>query len=56
MLGEERNGLFSSLNLVENLMDVGALADEVGSPHFHYLLLMRIFVVINDSFESIHID
>jgi len=56
VLGEERNCLFSSLNLVQNLVDVGSLANEVGCADFHYLLLVCIFIVVDDGFESLHVD
>lgn len=56
MLREERNGLFSSLNLVEDLVDVSPSPDEVRCPHFHDLFLVRVFIVVDNSLEGIHVD
>ena len=48
MLSKERYSLLTSLDLGEELVNVGAFPDEVGSPSLHGLVLLFIFIVLND--------
>jgi hypothetical protein len=47
VLGEKRYSLFTSFDLSEQLVDVGAFPDEVGSSRLHGLALLLILVILD---------
>jgi hypothetical protein len=48
VLGEERDGLLTSLNLLQELPDVGSLADVVGLSSLHHLVLSFVISLLDD--------
>jgi len=48
VLGEERNGMFTCLDALLDVVDLSILTDKVGFAQFESLILLLIFVVFDD--------
>lgn len=56
MLGKEGDSMLTSLNALLDVVDLGVLADEVGLTQFKSLVLLLIFIVLDDFHEIFVLD
>jgi len=56
VLGEERDGLLTSLNLLQELPDVSSLADVVGLSGLHHLILSFVVSLLDEVTQALQCD